>query len=323
MEQVAAEQQMAADPAAQQAAEVQQPDPAQELMARIAKLEEENAKLQLDDNSKKILSIANGGPEAIERYLELKGTDYNKMSLLDKLQAQFMEDPLLSGKEPEQKRNIFYDSMQSEFPNFDPTDPDLGYPQDTGARFRMEKRAAEWTDAQNRRREEELLKFDVPQGPEPFSDEDHMSYAKQVADSYTNLKTVSFKDLQGNQFDIPVNEIPDFDNNVKSDYLTIGPSQWLDREVTTQDSKGRRIADPQKTMELVAKVSAIPALISKVASETEARVRRELGAEKEASMKAVVDETLGIRGKETPQAPVNQSAASQLLADYNSLIKKT
>lgn len=324
VEQVAAAQEAGAAPVeGAPAAAAPQPDPAQELMAKIAALEEQNSKLQLDDNAKKILAIANGGPEAIERYLTLKNTDFNQMSLLDKLQAQFMEDPMLEGRTPEQKRNIFFDSMMSEFPNFDPTDPDLGYPPDTGARFRMDKRAAEWTDAQNKRREQELLNFEAPKGPEPFTDEDHTNYGRRVADAYTNLKTVSFQDLQGNQFDIPVGEIPDFDNKMKSDFLAVGPAAWLDREVTDSDDKGRRIVHPEKAMKLVAKVSAIPALISKVAADTEARVRRELGQEKEAAMKSVVDETLGIAGKGTPAPQRAATAAEQLLADYQSKVHTT
>ena len=48
----------------------------------------------------------------------------------------------------------------------------------------------------------------------------------------------------------------------------------------------------------MAKVSAIPSLIEKVKADTETRVRAELGEKRKEAVNAVVDETLGIRGKE-------------------------
>ena len=283
-------------------------DPNAELLAKVGALEKQIADMSAelpDDNGKRILAIANAGPEELESYLALRNTDYSKMSLLDKLQARFMENPYLKDKSSEQRLNIFHDDMSRRYDQYDPQDPNLGYPEDSAARLEMEQHAGDWAAGKETQRKEKLLQYEnkpAPKGPEPFTQEDHDGYAKRLADAYTNTKTISFKDKEGNQFDVPAEEVDGFHDNIKSDLLTVGPSAWLNRELTEEDQKGRRVPHPEKVMELVAKVSAIPALISKVKAETEARVRQEYGEKKNQQLEEIVDDRLGIRGKEAPQA---------------------
>lgn len=292
------------------------PDPNAEVLAQLeaTQKELEVLKAQLpDDNAKKILSIANAGPEAFEEYMALRNMDYTKMSLLDKLKAEFMSQPGLSAYDPDTRLNIFYDNMKMDLPDFDPVDPDLGYPVGTAGRFRMDQKAADWQKAMEDRRAEKLLQYETPKGPPPFTDEDHERYQTSLADAYTNMKTVGYKDRDGNVIEVDLTAVPEYKDGMENDFLKIGPAAWMQRELFEKDNADRLLINPSKITELVAKVSAIPSLIEKVKADTEARVRAELGEKRKEAVNAVVDETLGIRGKEAPQ-PKGDDAYSRLMA---------
>lgn len=319
---VAGDPAMATDPAA--AAPAPQEDPTAPLMQELAATRKQLEELQaqaLSDTDRRILEIANGGPDALEEYLSLKNTDFSSVSPLDAMKMQFMEQKKGDPRSYDEKMDIFHDRMRLRFGDYDPTDTE-NYGLSPGALDMIKEEADAWTKSKEQMRQEKLLSFEAKkQGPPPFTDEDHIAFSSKVADLYSNLKNVAVTDSQGNQIQVDVSEIPGFDDEMKGTYLKEGPGEWLSKNLLPSDDKGRLMPNAEKIQQLVVLEKALPYLLTKAAEQARKESEAEFGKQKVAEIDKIVDVNLGIKGPDSPASAKmtgNQSLQELLLKQRSS-----
>jgi hypothetical protein len=303
--------------AAEQMAQQQQappaPDPSAELIARLAETERMLQELQAqlpDDDSKKVLQIAKGGRDAFEQYMQLKHMDLSALSPMELLEMQYMEQKN-DDRPYEEKREVFLDRMRLRFPNdFDPSADDYGL--SPGALEILGDEAGGYRSIKEKEAQDALLKFETQNSAPQYTEEDEMNFANKVADSFLNHKTISVADQQGNTYEVPVSEIDGYENDMKESYLKKGPLGWIHDELFESDDQQRLIPQTDKIQQLVTLQKGLPMLLSKAYAKGVEEAKRQMGDQKDAAMKSVVDVSLGLKAPEGDEAPKFANANEKL-----------
>jgi len=303
--------------AAEQMAQQQQappaPDPSAELIARLAETERMLQELQAqlpDDDSKKVLQIAKGGRDAFEQYMQLKYMDLSALSPMELLEMQYMEQKN-DDRPYEEKREVFLDRMRLRFPNdFDPSADDYGL--SLGALEILADEAGGYRSSKEKEAQDALLQFETKNSAPQYTEEDEMNFANKVADSFLNHKTISVADQQGNTYEVPVSEIDGYENDMKESYLKKGPLGWIHDELFESDDQQRLIPQTDKIQQLVTLQKGLPMLLSKAYAKGVEEAKRQMGDQKDAAMKSVVDVSLGLKAPEGDEAPKFANANEKL-----------
>lgn len=289
------------------------PDPNAEVMAQLAAAQKQLSELQAQlpsDEDKKVLAITRGGVPEWEKYMALKNMDLSGLSSLDLLEMQFMESGRDGNKSHEERREIFNDRLRLRFgESFDPTDNETyGSP---GVKSLLGEEADAYRTKKNSDRESAILNYEAKPTAPDFSEDEHATYANRVADAYLNHKSISVSDSKGNKFDLPVSEIPEWEESMKT-LLDNGPGNWIHDNLIESDDKKRTKAIPERIQELAGREMFLSKLIDKVVADTESRVRAEMGPEKNAELKSTVSTVLGTGKPDGWQAQQFKNTADKL-----------
>jgi hypothetical protein len=289
------------------------PDPSAELIAKLAETEKKLMELQAqlpDDDSKRVLEIAKGGPEAFEQYMSLKNMDLSGFSPMELLEMQYMEQKN-DDRPYDEKREVFLDRMRLRFPNdFDPSADNYGL--SSGALEILGDEAGSYRAQKEKEAQDALLKFETKPSAPQYTEEDEMNFANKVADSFLNHKTISVADQQGNTYEVPVSEIDGYEDEMKEGYLKQGPLGWIHDELFESDDQQRLVPKTDRIQQLVSLQKGLPLLLSKAYAKGVEETKRQMGDQKDAAMKSVVDVSLGLKSPDGEEAPKFANANEKL-----------